>query len=106
ASFSSVIAMSPPLSKVGRSDRLILPAGVAALLQPGCNVRPNAVARPDARSRGFRNESQIPGYRRLRGSGWGQGLLRGLRGGGPDHPADVDVADRPLALLEGTDPVP
>src|SRR6478672_4358012 len=36
--------MSPPLSKVGRSDRPILVAGVAALLQPDCNVRPNAVA--------------------------------------------------------------
>ena len=61
---------------------------------PRARGRARAVARPLSGSRGLRRARRRPG------------LLRGLRRRRADDPAAADVVDRPLAPLEGADPVP
>ena len=61
---------------------------------PATRGRARAVARP------------LPGRGGLRRARRRAGLLRGLRRRRADGPAAADVVDRPLAPLEGADPVP
>ena len=60
----------------------------------------------DRRTAREQTRARVPGRDRLRRARRRPGLLGALRRGQPDDPADAVVDDRPLAHLEGADPLP